>query len=442
MKKNFSSRKISRYYIIATGIYTKKNEEGARSKKMSGFNLTVSVLDGDLHFVLSGRIASQNVNELSTMLTTERKNHPGGSVIFDCENLFYISSAGLRIFLSFNKKEQTPIKIINVSPEAYEIFDITGFTELFEVTKKLRDVSNADVKKMGYSGGVTVYYIGEDTLMKVYPEDTSFDEIEKERQNAQACMLFDIPTLIAYDIVTYKDRYGMLYELPKAHTVLSMIESSPRKLVPYAKEMGKLLKKLHSVSFMLDSVTSVSELYKSYARGMSAWLHPSEVEILVKLIDVIPESDTILYGNFTAQNVFVHQDDELILINMAGLQYGNPIFDLGRIYMRYKNKSDRLTRRMTGFEPYRAGQFWDSMMASYFGTNDISVLKQREKVIEAGAQLFAAIYPASYRATHGGKDLDPDDLNIFVPQARRGLFMALEHFALLLSSKELIINNN
>ena len=408
---------------------------------MSDFNLTACPLDGDLYFNLSGRVASQNVNELGSMLAMERKNNPGGSVIFNCENLLYISSAGLRVLLSFNKKEKERIKIINVSPEAYEIFDITGFTELFEVTKKLRDVSDADVKKMGYSGGVTVYYIGEDILMKVYPEDTRLEEIENERQNAQAAMLFDIPTLIAYDIVTYKDRYGMLYELPKAHTVLSMIETSPRKLVPYAQEMGKLLKKLHSVSFMLDSVERVSEVYKGYARDMAEWLHPSEVEMLVKLIDFIPESDTILYGNFTAQNVFVHQEDELILINMAGLQYGNPLYDLGRIYMRYKNKSNKLTKRMTGFEPYRAAQFWDAMMASYFGTNDISILKQHEKVIEAGAQLFAAIYPASYRATHGGRNLDPEDLNIFVPQARRGLFMALEHFALLLSSKELIIHS-
>lgn len=402
---------------------------------MSDFNLTASMLDGDLYFILSGRVASQNINELSSMLSQERKNHPEGSVIFDCEHLIYISSAGLRVLLSFNKKESKPIKIINVSPDAYEIFDITGFTELFEVNRKLRDISNKSVRKMGYSGGVTVFYIGEDTLLKVYPEDTKLEEIENERQSAQAAMLFDIPTLIAYDIVTYKGQYGMLYELPKAHTVLSMIESSPRKLIQYARDMGKLLKKLHSVSLTIDTLPRVSDLYKGYARDMVAWLHPSEVEMLVKLIDVIPESDTILYGNFTAQNVFVHQNDELILINMAGLQCGNPIYDLGRIYMRYKNKSAKLTRRMTGFEPYRAGQFWDTMMSAYFDTSDVSVLKKHEKVIEAGAQLFAAIYPASYRAAHG-KDLDPEDLNIFVPQARRGLFLALEHFALLLSSKE------
>lgn len=55
-------------------------------------------------------------------------------VILDCEELAFISSSGLRLFLSLRKEtiaKGGDVTIKNVSPEVKQVFTITGFFSLF-----------------------------------------------------------------------------------------------------------------------------------------------------------------------------------------------------------------------------------------------------------------------------------------------------------------------
>lgn len=55
-------------------------------------------------------------------------------VVMDCEQLTYISSSGLRLFLSVLKNQKSKgktVKIINLSSDLRRIFDMTGFNKLF-----------------------------------------------------------------------------------------------------------------------------------------------------------------------------------------------------------------------------------------------------------------------------------------------------------------------
>ena len=59
----------------------------------------------------------------------------GRDIILDCSLLEYISSSGLRIFLSILKNAKTvdsKVRIRNISEEIRSVFAITGFTSLFE----------------------------------------------------------------------------------------------------------------------------------------------------------------------------------------------------------------------------------------------------------------------------------------------------------------------
>ena len=57
------------------------------------------------------------------------------SLILDCKNLEYISSAGLRVLLSTQKKLQQKgtMKLKNVRGEVMEVFEITGFVDILTV---------------------------------------------------------------------------------------------------------------------------------------------------------------------------------------------------------------------------------------------------------------------------------------------------------------------
>ena len=57
-------------------------------------------------------------------------------VIFDFKDVNYISSAGFRTFVSVSQMITTgSMKIINLSDEVYDIFEITGFDALLTLEK-------------------------------------------------------------------------------------------------------------------------------------------------------------------------------------------------------------------------------------------------------------------------------------------------------------------
>ena len=59
---------------------------------------------------------------------------PVSSVIFDCENLKYISSAGLRVVMKI-KKMIPDTKITKVSDVVYEVLELVALPEIMTVEK-------------------------------------------------------------------------------------------------------------------------------------------------------------------------------------------------------------------------------------------------------------------------------------------------------------------
>lgn len=82
---------------------------------------------------LTGRLDSGNAHELEETV----KDAIGGltELIFDMEQLSYISSAGLRVLLSAMKtmNRQGTMKLLHVSEAVYEILEVTGFTEFLTI---------------------------------------------------------------------------------------------------------------------------------------------------------------------------------------------------------------------------------------------------------------------------------------------------------------------
>lgn len=56
-------------------------------------------------------------------------------LILDAEDLAYTSSAGLRIIIKLVKREKNVV-VTNVSPEVYDIFRVSGFTNFISIERK------------------------------------------------------------------------------------------------------------------------------------------------------------------------------------------------------------------------------------------------------------------------------------------------------------------
>jgi len=94
------------------------------------------IIDGNtVTLTLAGRLdvvtSAELSNELGTIFEQGAVN-----LIFDFSPLEYISSAGLRVMLTAQKKVNalgTTMKIINVSETVKEVFDVTGFSGIMEI---------------------------------------------------------------------------------------------------------------------------------------------------------------------------------------------------------------------------------------------------------------------------------------------------------------------
>jgi anti-sigma B factor antagonist len=60
------------------------------------------------------------------------------NIIVNCRDLTYISSAGLGVFMAYIeevRKNQGDIKLSNMSPKIFNVFDLLGFPLLYEIFK-------------------------------------------------------------------------------------------------------------------------------------------------------------------------------------------------------------------------------------------------------------------------------------------------------------------
>ena len=191
---------------------------------------------------LGGRIDSNNAKQFEGELL-EAVGENAGTVTLDAEELEYISSAGLRVFLKLKKSIKGNVNVTNVSPEVYDIFEVTGFTSLLSVKKALREFSVEGLEKIGTGGTADVYRIDEDKIIKVFKPNYIPSMIENEGKMAKNAFVFGVPTAISYDTVKVGDKYGVIYEMLNADDILHHILKDPENTDKYIDIFADLIKK-------------------------------------------------------------------------------------------------------------------------------------------------------------------------------------------------------
>ena len=84
-----------------------------------------------------GHVDSKNAGDFERDVMEALDSAPDASIVFDINELEYISSAGLRVLMKVMRRSKDTIKVLNASPEVYEVFEVTGFSEMMDVTKRV-----------------------------------------------------------------------------------------------------------------------------------------------------------------------------------------------------------------------------------------------------------------------------------------------------------------
>lgn len=315
---------------------------------------------------LNGRIDSSNATETEAKINEQIGDY-SGELTLDASDLEYISSAGLRVVLRL-KKANPSTRVINCNTEVYEIFDMTGFTEMMDISKAYRKISVEGCEVIGEGSNGIVYRIDTDTIVKVYKNPDALNEIHHERELARKAFVMGIPTAIPYDVVQVGDLYGSVFELLDAKSFVALINENPTCVAALAGESVKILKALHSTALKPGELPSKKQEALGWAEFCRPYLPEAVGDKLIELFNAIPEANTMLHGDFHIKNL-MSQNGEVLLIDMDTLAQGNPVFEFALIYAAYRGFScidSKQRERFLGIPEAQCDAFWEATVREYF----------------------------------------------------------------------------
>lgn len=289
-----------------------------------------------LHLVFPERISSTNAPEIREEVLALLSRFPHTELVADFKNVEYISSSGLRVILELIRKEKS-FRIVEVCPDVYDIFGMTGFLQMTEIQKKRRQISLGDAEEIGWGFTARVYRLTEDSIIKVYNEDVPFEDIEAELSHAKQAFIAGIPTAISFDIVDVGKSIGVIFERMDGGTLKSAMLAEPERFDEFMEQYAQILQTINSIRVTDEAIPDAKELalkklkYLTEEKGM---LSRQESERMEKFLSSLPDTGTYVHGDCQFKNIML-SGGEPMLIDMDTLSKGSPLFELAALYYCY-----------------------------------------------------------------------------------------------------------
>lgn len=336
---------------------------------------------GTYKLFLVGELNSYNSEEKEKEIEGILNDKKVERLILDFSNLSYISSAGLRLVLKL-KQKYDDVSCVETSLEVYDIFSMTGFTNIMDVKKAFKkiDIKGAEIVGDGYYS--TVYRIDKDTIIKVFNRVNDPDQIERELKLAKEAFMLGIPTAISFDIVKVGDKLGVRFEMLDCKSLKTLVVENPDRLSEFVEKYAALLKRINTTECFNPNIPDKKKEFLNKVEKIKEFLPDKYYKKAKKLIENIPERHTLIHGDCHFKNIMV-QNDELLLIDMDTLSVGYPIFELAALYFAYVafNQDDaENSMKFFGISTEDALRLYEALMLRYFGKDD-QAIKDKIKIV-------------------------------------------------------------
>ena len=339
-------------------------------------NVTFRVDKDILYIAIEGRIDASNAAAAEEQIIGIKQENPGKHTVIDAEKLEYISSAGLRVVLRLRKEEST-LAIINVAAEVYEVFEMTGFTDMVTVEKAYPRMSVEGCAFIAKGANGAVYRYDDETIIKTYFAKDALPEIKQERENARRAFVLGVNTAIPYGIVRVGDGYGTVTELLNADSVTRLVRNNPENMPVAARYFVDMLKSIHAVQVEDGEFPDMKQIALDWANFVAPHLPEEQGKKLCALIEALPKNNTLLHGDYHPNNVLI-QNGEPLLIDLDTLCMGHPVFELGSMFnafIGYSELDHQVTVDFFGYTHEVSEKLWDMTMKMYLDTEDEEVLR-------------------------------------------------------------------
>ncbi|MCF0229154.1 MAG: STAS domain-containing protein, partial [Parasporobacterium sp.] len=264
--------------------------------------------DGNnLVIYLEGRITSENAHDLEQeCFDTIEEIFPNGryecGIELDCNGLEMVSSAGLRVILKL-KKKYGDVKVTNVLPDVYEIFEITGFAEMMTVERAYHQVSIDGLPVIATGAVGTVYEYDEDTIIKVFRQDTPIEILKQEQEMAKKAFVVGVSTAIQQGVVKVGDSYGILFEYLRDDSVGDLIGKDPDNLEMYVSKFVEALKNMNGIDCSGMNLLSVKDTYVRAIDNREKVFGREKADKLRRWLELFPDGNSFIHGDFHPRNM-------------------------------------------------------------------------------------------------------------------------------------------
>ena len=245
--------------------------------------------------------------------------------------------------------------------------------------KKYKEVSVDGCKLLGRGAKGEVYRFNDELIIKVYNQNNTYHDVEQEIALSRKAFILGIPTAISFGIVSVGKLYGSMYELVESDTVSVCLSRNPGQVDFYAKMMADLARTIHTTEVTAENgfPDAVGRMTGYIKRGI-AYESEELAEKCLRLVETIPEMNTLVHGDFHTGNVFI-QNGEPLLIDMDRLSTGHPIVDISGIYYFYVMLGEddpSVVEDFMGFSYQTANVFYDRFLKHYLNTEDEGKIKE------------------------------------------------------------------
>ena len=331
-------------------------------------------LCGRLDTAVSMKVSSDIEQLLATAGTIQH-------LTIDAGQLEYISSSGLRILLTLAKRFKQ-FRIVEVNPEIYDVLNMTGFTKIMSVERALRQLSVDGCEVIGVGGVGTVYRLDDDTIIKVFREGSTMDEVSKEIAMSKESFVMGMPTAISFDVVKVGSQYGLVYELLHAQTLSACLKQNPERLDELAHKYADLFLQMHHIQVPVNScVPNGLEHERSQVQHVRRYFPQEKIDLLLQILDTVPAGHSLLHLDLQAKNVMI-QNDELMLIDMGEVGYGHPVLDLAHAYSSMVSLVGDYNQ-IVGIPRELGMELWNRTIDYYFEGLPADVVALRKEQIKA-----------------------------------------------------------
>lgn len=333
--------------------------------------------DNLLTLFFEGELNSYNADVMEKEIDEVLSSSKFQTLNLDFAKLNYISSAGLRIILKIKQKHDDS-HVINANLDVYDVLQMTGFTNIMDVKKAMREMSVEGAEIIGEGFFSTVYRIDKDTIIKVFNRTSDEKQIERELKLAKQAFVLGIPTAISFDIVKVKNKLGVRFEMLDCMSLKNAFIKYPEKYDELLNKYVDLLKKINTTECFDPSVPSIKKFFIEKVDAIKHLLDEAHYEKLLGLMKSVPERSTFVHGDCHFKNIMV-QGEDFLLIDMDTLSVGHPIFELANLrcpYVAFEEDAPGNCEQFFGMKAEYCVKLYDDIVRLYFGKED-EVIKDK-----------------------------------------------------------------